>query len=79
MTTRTPGMAAVAVDTPAHADDQSLMATPTAGTVARLWPWLRPLTATATLTRKVGTGAFRTGLELIDSRSDGHASPKGAR
>ncbi|WP_431904470.1 hypothetical protein [Amycolatopsis thermoflava] len=55
------------------------MTTRTAATATRLWPWLRPLTATATLTRKVGTGAFRTGLELIDSRSDGLAPPKGAR
>ncbi|WP_431904472.1 hypothetical protein [Amycolatopsis thermoflava] len=57
------------------------MTTPTAAraTAARLWPWLRLLTATATLTREMGTGAFRTGLELIDSRSDGLASPKGAR
>ncbi|WP_157360548.1 hypothetical protein [Amycolatopsis thermoflava] len=55
------------------------MTTPTAATATRLWPWLRPLAATATLTREMGTRAFRTGLELIDSRSAGLASPKGAR
>ncbi|MFD4193587.1 hypothetical protein [Amycolatopsis thermoflava] len=57
------------------------MTTPTAAraTAARLWPWLRPLAATATLTRELDTGAFRTGPEPIDSRSAGLASTKGAR
>ncbi|MFD4193586.1 hypothetical protein [Amycolatopsis thermoflava] len=55
------------------------MTTRTAATATRLWPWLRPLAATATLTRELDTGAFRTGPEPIDSRSAGLAPAKGAR
>ncbi len=49
------------------------MTTPaTRGTAARIWPWLRLAAAAGILTAlvwKVGTGAFLTGLRLIDTRS----------
>lgn len=69
MTTRATGRAAVAVATPARADDRSPMTSPTPrGTAARLWPWLRLLAAAGilTLAGKVGTAGLPG---LTDARS----------